>query len=73
MEAKLADRPIEAIRTLGFARNDAIKARTATLYTLRALVVTTPEPPRFLAAHPLEHRAHEHLRSGSGPPDAPPI
>ncbi|AXN50147.1 IS110 family transposase [Mycobacterium marinum] len=43
---KLADGPIEAIRMLRVTRNGAVQARTATLNTLRSLVITAPEPLR---------------------------
>ena len=43
---KLADGPIEAVRMLRVARTGAVKARTATLNTLRSVVITAPEPLR---------------------------
>lgn len=43
---KIGDGPIEAIRTLRVARIGAIKAKTAATNTLRAMVVTAPEPLR---------------------------
>ncbi|MGD0042861.1 MAG: IS110 family transposase, partial [Isosphaeraceae bacterium] len=43
---KLADGPIEAVRNLRLARQGAVKARTAAINTLRAMVVTAPEPLR---------------------------
>jgi transposase len=43
---KLADGPIEAVRMLRVTRNGAVKARTATLNTLRSIVITAPEPLR---------------------------
>ncbi len=44
--AKHADGAIEAIRQLRVARNGAVKAKTAALNTLHALVVTAPEQLR---------------------------
>lgn len=43
---KLATGPIEAIRMLRVARIGAIKAKTAAINTLRAMVITAPEPLR---------------------------
>lgn len=43
---KLADGPIEAIRALRVARTGAVKAQTAAMNTLRALVVTAPDALR---------------------------
>lgn len=43
---KLADGPIEAIRALRIAKLGAIKAKTAATNTLRAMIVTAPEPLR---------------------------
>lgn len=43
---KRGDGPIEAIRALRVARQGALKARTAATNTLRALIVTAPEPLR---------------------------
>ena len=43
---KHADGPIEAIRALRIARLGAIKAKTAAINTLRAMIVTAPEPLR---------------------------
>lgn len=46
VQPKFADGPIEAIRALRVARNGAVKARTAAINTLHALVITAPEPLR---------------------------
>lgn len=43
---KIADGPIEAIRALRVARLGAIKAKTAATNTLRAMIITAPEPLR---------------------------
>lgn len=43
---KLADGPVEAIRALRVAKLGAIKAKTAATNTLRAMIVTAPEPLR---------------------------
>ena len=43
---KLADGPIEAIRMLRVARRGAVKARTAAVNTLRAMLITAPDPLR---------------------------
>ena len=43
---KRADGPIEAIRALRIARLGAIKAKTAATNTLRAMIITAPEPLR---------------------------
>ena len=43
---KLADGPVEAIRALRIARLGAIKAKTAATNTLRAMIITAPEPLR---------------------------
>lgn len=43
---KLTDGPIEAIRALRIARLGAIKAKTAATNTLRAMIITAPEPIR---------------------------
>jgi hypothetical protein len=43
---KLADEPIEAIRMLRVARLGAVKARTAAINTLRAMVITAPDALR---------------------------
>jgi len=42
----LAGGPIEAIRTLRIARSGAIKAKTTATNTLRAMIITAPEPLR---------------------------
>ncbi|MGJ6122489.1 transposase [Mycolicibacterium sp. Y3] len=41
---KLADGPIEAIRMLRVARGGAVKAKTAAINTLRAMLITAPTP-----------------------------
>jgi transposase len=43
---KLADGPIEAIRMLRVARLGAVKARTAAINTLRAILITAPDSLR---------------------------
>lgn len=43
---KLADGPIEAIRNLHVAKLGAVKAKTAATNTLRAMILTAPEPLR---------------------------
>ena len=43
---KLADGPIESIRTLRVARMGAIKAKTAAVNTLKSMIITAPEPLR---------------------------
>lgn len=43
---KLADGPIEAIRMLRVARLGAVKAKTAAINTLRAMVITAPDALR---------------------------
>jgi transposase len=43
---KGGDGPIEAIRALRIARSGAVKARTAAVIALQAVVVTAPEPLR---------------------------
>jgi transposase len=43
---KLADGPIEAIRMLRVARSGAVKAKTAAINTLRAMLVTAPDALR---------------------------
>jgi transposase len=43
---KLADGPIEAIRMLRVARVGAVKARTAAVNTLRAMLITAPDALR---------------------------
>lgn len=43
---KLATGPIEAIRMIRVARVGAMKARTAAINTLKAMVITAPEPLR---------------------------
>lgn len=43
---KHADGPVEAIRALRVARLGAIKAKTAATNTLRAMLITAPEPLR---------------------------
>jgi transposase len=43
---KLADGPIEAIRMLRVARLGAVKARTAAVNTLRAMLITAPDALR---------------------------
>ena len=43
---KLADGPIEAIRALRVARLGAVKAKTATTNSLKAMVITAPDPLR---------------------------
>jgi transposase len=43
---KLADGPIEALRALRIARVGAVKAKTAATNTLKAMVITAPEPLR---------------------------
>jgi transposase len=43
---KLASGPIEAIRMLRVARTGAVKAKTAAVNTLHAVLVTAPEPLR---------------------------
>ena len=43
---KLADGPVEAIRALRIAKLGAIKAKTAATNTLRAMIITAPEPLR---------------------------
>jgi transposase len=43
---KRADGPVEAIRALRIARLGALKAKTAATNTLRAMVITAPEPLR---------------------------
>ncbi|WP_235892328.1 IS110 family transposase [Mycolicibacterium hodleri] len=43
---KLADGPIEAIRMLRVARSGAVKAKTAAMNTLRAMLVTAPDSLR---------------------------
>jgi transposase len=43
---KLATGPIEAIRLLRIARIGAVKAKTAAMNTLAAMIVTAPEPLR---------------------------
>jgi transposase len=43
---KTADGPVEAIRALRIARLGAIKAKTAATNTLRAMVITAPQPLR---------------------------
>lgn len=43
---KLATGPVEAVRALRIARVGAVKARTAAINTLHAMVITAPEPLR---------------------------
>jgi transposase len=43
---KRADGPVEAIRALRIARLGALKAKTAATNTLRAMVITAPDPLR---------------------------
>jgi transposase len=43
---KLADGPIEAIRMLRVARGGAVKAKTAAINRLRAMMVTAPDALR---------------------------
>jgi transposase len=43
---KLRTGPVEAVRVLQVTRRSAVKARTAALNQLRALIVTAPEPLR---------------------------
>lgn len=43
---KLADGPIEAIRVLRVTRLGAVKAKTAAINTLRAMVITAPDALR---------------------------
>lgn len=43
---KLADGPIEAVRMLRVARSGAVKAKTAAMNTLRAMLVTAPDSLR---------------------------
>jgi len=43
---KHADGPVEAIRALRIAKLGAIKAKTAATNTLRAMIITAPEPLR---------------------------
>ena len=59
---KSADGAVEAIRMLSAARRGAVKARTAAVNQLKALLVTAPRAGRRLAAGPQRRRFGRSVR-----------